>query len=74
MFLEFENNKEHFLKHVRKHLNNFAIKVIPKVSATKETKNHIKTRRELFQELVDKNPSVEFLRQKFNLNIDSDPD
>ena len=73
MVLEFENSKEHFLKSVRQKLNNYAIRAITKVSTSKETKNHVKTRREIFQELVDKNPAVELLRQKFNLNIDNDP-
>ncbi|MDO5654539.1 MAG: hypothetical protein Q4G27_00195 [Flavobacteriaceae bacterium] len=74
MILEFEQAREHFLKALRTQLNNYSIMVITKVSKSNETKNHIKTRREIFQELVDKNPSLELLRKKFNLNIDNSPD
>lgn len=74
MILEFDKNKEHFLKSVRKNLNNFAISVHSQLTKSKFTKSHIKSRREIFNELVEKNPAVELLRQKFNLNIETDPD
>ena len=73
MILEFDKNKEDFVKKVRKQLNNFHIKILTAISKENKTKSHIKSRREIYEELVQKNPSIEKLRQSFGLDIENEP-
>ena len=73
MAIEFENVKDDFVTELRQAVNNFYVKVERKVSLSKDTKQHIKTRKDIFNDLVKINPSVETLRQVFQLNIEDEP-
>lgn len=70
---EFENSKDDFVKCIRESLNNYAVSVQTEVTGGKEGKSHIKSRREKYEDLLKRNPDIELLRQKFNLDIDREP-
>ncbi|MXV38233.1 hypothetical protein GO491_06020 [Flavobacteriaceae bacterium Ap0902] len=73
MVLEFEKLKDDFLRRVREKLNNFHIQVKTKVSTSKNTRSHIKTRKEKFQEMVEEFPILDKLRIELGLDIDNEP-
>lgn len=73
MIFELDKYKQRFLKTIRTKLNNFGILIETKISQSKKTKNHIKTRRQKFDELVEKNPHVDILRKTFGLDIENEP-
>ncbi|MBV7440035.1 hypothetical protein KRX57_01240 [Weeksellaceae bacterium TAE3-ERU29] len=73
MAIEFENVKDNFVTELRQAVNNFYVKVDKKISVSKNTKQHIKTRKDIFEDLIKINPSVETLRQVFQLNIEDEP-
>ncbi|MGI9528018.1 MAG: hypothetical protein ACR2MS_13000 [Weeksellaceae bacterium] len=72
MVLEFDKLKSDFLRKARKTLNNFHIQVEPLISAVKETKSHIKTKKEIYEEMVKVNPLIEKLRNELGLDINGD--
>lgn len=73
MVLEFDKLREDFLKPLREAMNNFHIQVNTKLSESKEVKNHIKNRRELFADLVKENPVLDKLRIELGLDIENEP-
>lgn len=73
MAIEFENIREDFVTSLRQALNNFYVNIHKKVNTAKKTKKHIKTRREIFEDLIAINSAVAKLKEVFNLDIDSEP-
>lgn len=74
MIMEFDKSKDDFVKKVRKKLNNYAIRVFTEVTKDKNTKSHIKSRKDIFNELVEKNPNIVILAQRLGLDIENEPD
>lgn len=72
MLLEFEKSKEHFVKKARKKLNNYGLMVVSEVSEETQTVNHIKTRKDIYQEFVERNPMVEKLAKQLGLDIENE--
>ncbi len=68
---EFEGIKEKFMSQIRIHFNNFKIETVYKLNQEK-VENYTLSKKEQFQKLVEKNPSLELLRIRLDLNIEND--
>lgn len=71
--LEFEKIKDEFLKELRTEFNNFHIQAITKIAKTKSKKKHIKSRTDIYKELVKLNPKIEEIRIKLGLDVENEP-
>ncbi len=68
---EFEAIKEPFMLALRTHLNNFKVDAVLKINSEK-VENYTLTRKEQFMKLVEKNPALDTLRKRFDLDIEND--
>lgn len=73
MAIEFENLREQFVTFLREQLNNYYIQVIKKIKAEISNKKHIKSRRDIFEEMASKNQNLLKLQKIFDLDIDNAP-
>lgn len=74
MEIEFDRVKEDFVRSARKSLNNYALRVISDVSKDVTTVSHIKSRRNIYDELVEKYPIVDKFTRSLGLDIENEPD
>jgi len=65
---ELERNKEKILKFLRRNLNNYDIDFIIEINAEKE-KDFVYSKADKFKKLVEKNPDLEYLKDRFGLDI-----
>ncbi|MRJ11023.1 hypothetical protein EDL98_07980 [Ornithobacterium rhinotracheale] len=74
MAVKFENIREELINELRKSLNNFYVGINKKIIDEVPENVHIKSRRDIFNDLIEVNPLVEILQQKFLLDLDNTPD
>ncbi|MRI63842.1 hypothetical protein EDM00_07545 [Ornithobacterium rhinotracheale] len=74
MAVKFENIREELINELRKSLNNFYVSINKKIIDEVPENVHIKSRRDIFNDLIEANPLVEVLQQKFLLDLDNTPD
>lgn len=73
MAIEFENLREQFVIFFRENLNNYYIQILKKVKDEASDKKHIKSRRDIFNEMAEKNENLLRLQKIFDLDIDNTP-
>lgn len=73
MIVEFDKLRGKFLKKLRTTLNNFSITIDTVVSKTDVKTNYVKTRKDIYNDLVKANPDIEYLKEKFGLDIENEP-
>lgn len=69
---EFEKIKENLLKELRTDLNNFKIQISSEISKTKIKKKYIKSRADIYKDIIKLNPMVEEIRIKLGLDIENE--
>lgn len=69
---EFENIKENLLKELRKDFNNYKIQISSEISKSKIKKKYIKSRADIYKEIIKLNPMVEDIRIKLGLDIENE--
>ncbi|KGB67773.1 hypothetical protein [Ornithobacterium rhinotracheale] len=74
MAVKFENVRDELINELRQSLNNYYVNINKKVIDDVPQEMHIKTRRDVFNDMVKENPLIEVLHQKFLLDIDNMPD
>lgn len=74
MQAEFDRTRENFVQTARQNLNNYGLRVISEVSKEVSTISHIKSRKDMYQDLVEKYPIVDKFTKRLGLDIENDPD
>lgn len=74
MAVKFENVRDELINELRKTLNNYYVTLNKKVIDEVPQEMHIKSRRDIFNDLVKENPLIEVLQQRFLLDIDNMPE
>lgn len=73
MSIEFENLRDNFTINLREKLNNYYIQIEKVVNTVASKKKHIKSRKDIFEELVQINPNLTNLQKIMDLDIDNEP-
>ncbi|WP_068596358.1 hypothetical protein ACF3NR_05450 [Vaginella massiliensis] len=66
---EFEVFRDRIVNGLKAFLNNYAFRIETKVSPSLASVNHIKSKKQIAQEMSDKNPALIKLIQDFGLNL-----
>lgn len=73
MIQEFNSIKPEFIKFAKEQLDNHYLEVEAVISESKTDKKYIKTREDIFEDLVKVNPEISHLHKVFRLDIENEP-